>query len=284
MFNLKVENTKGQILQLSQNESLYQITNIEGLTPPNANIFTTPIVNTDGENFKSSKLEMRNLVITIKINGEVEKNRIALYQFFRTSKLCKVYYSNDSRDVYIEGYCESFEGELFSQSQEMQISIVCPNPYLKDIETIVHDFSKMVAMFTLPFSIDEQGVVLSDLQSQKITTVVNTGEIATGLLITMNALKDGIENPTIYNVETGEYLRIETTLNESDTLIINTNKGKKSVIKIVNGEKINLINFVSGSSTWLQLESGYHDFTYDADSFDYELKVLFEYNVQYEGV
>lgn len=284
MFNLKVENTKGQILQLSQNESLYQITNIEGLTPPNANIFTTPIVNTDGENFKSSKLEMRNLIITIKINGEVEKNRIALYQFFRTSKLCKVYYSNDSRDVYVEGYCESFEGELFSQSQEMQISIVCPNPYLKDIETIVHDFSKMVAMFTFPFSIDEQGVVLSDLQSQKITSVVNTGEIATGLLITMNALKDGIENPTIYNVETGEYLRIETTLNESDTLIINTNKGKKSVTKIVNGEKINLINFVSGSSTWLQLESGYHDFTYDADSFDYELKVLFEFNIQYEGV
>lgn len=284
MFNLKVENMKGQILQLSQNESVYQIINIEGLTPPNANIFTTPIVNTDGEYFKSSKLQVRNLVITLKIKGDIEKNRIALYQFFRTSKLCKVYYSNGTRDVYIEGYCESFEGELFSQSQQMQISLLCPNPYFKSVDILTHDFSKVVSGFTFPFSIDENGIVFSDLQSEKITTVVNNGEMATGILITMVAMKDGIENPTIYNVKTGEYLRVETTLNKSDVLIIDTNKGKKSITKIVNGISENAINSMSGSSTWLQLESGLHDFTYDTDSLDYELKVTFEFNVQYEGV
>lgn len=284
MFNLKVENTKGQILQLSQNESVYQIINVEGLTPPNANIFTTPIVNTDGEHFKSSKLQVRNLVITLKIKGDVEKNRIALYQFFRTSKSCKVYYSNGTRDVYIEGYCESFVGGLFSQSQQMQISLLCNNPYFKSVDILIHDFSKLVSGFTFPFSIDENGIVFSDLQSEKITTVVNNGEMATGILITMVAMKDGIENPTIYNVRTGEYLRIETTLNKSDTLIVDTNKGKKSITKIINGVSENAINSMSGSSTWLQLESGAHDFTYDADSLDYELKVTFEFNVQYEGV
>lgn len=284
MFNLNVENAKGQILKLSQNESIYQITKIDGLTPPNANIFTTAIVNTDGEHFKSSKLGMRNLVITIRVNGDVEKNRIALYQFFKTSKSCKVYYSNGTRNVYIEAYCESFTGDLFSQSQELQISLICPDPYFKSVDIIVHDFSKVISGFTFPFSIEEAGIVFSDLQTEKVTNVINNGEMATGILITMIAMKDGIENPTIYNVETGEYMRVETTLNKSDTLIINTNKGQKSITKIVNGISENAINSMSGSSTWLQLESGSHDFTYDADSFDYELKVLFEFNVQYEGV
>ena len=282
MFNLKVENAKGQILQLSQNESLYQILNIEGLTPPNASIFTSSIVNVNGEKYKSSKVEMRNIVLTLRVNGEVEKNRIALYQFFKTSKKCTLYYSNGTRDVYIDCYCEGFEGDFFTQSQELQISLICPSPFFKDVDSILYDFSKTVAMFEFPFSDDN--FVVADLQNEKVTTIVNNGEIATGLLITMVGMTDNVLNPAIYNVETGEYFRIETTLNKSDTLIINTNKGEKSVTKIVNGMKINELNNVSGTSTWLQLENGIHNFTYNTDSFDSKLKVTVEFNTLYEGV
>lgn len=284
MFNLKVENAKGQILQLSQNESKYQILNIEGLTPPNASIFTSPIVNVNGEKYKSSKVEMRNIVLTLRVNGEVEKNRIALYQFFRTSKKCTLFYSNGTRDVYIDCYCEAFEGDFFTQSQELQISLICPSPFFKDVDLILYDFSKTVAMFTFPFAIDNNGVPFSDLQSEKVTSVINNGEVATGLLFTIVAMTDEVLNPTIYNVETGEYFRVETIMNKSDTLIINTNKGEKSVTKIINGIKRNEINNVSGSSTWLQLENGIHDFTYNTDSFDSELKVTVEFNTLYEGV
>ena len=40
MFTLEIENTKGTRLELTNNEDDFQVTNIEGLNPPNANINT----------------------------------------------------------------------------------------------------------------------------------------------------------------------------------------------------------------------------------------------------
>ena len=97
MFSLEVENKQGTKLKLTQNESNYQVTKIEGLTPPKAKIVTTTVANMDGEKFKSSKLEARNLVLTIKLNGDVEANRLALYDFFENGQYCKIYYSNKNK-------------------------------------------------------------------------------------------------------------------------------------------------------------------------------------------
>ena len=38
MFTLKVENAKGAVLELTNNEKNYQVADISGLNPPNANI------------------------------------------------------------------------------------------------------------------------------------------------------------------------------------------------------------------------------------------------------
>ena len=38
MFTLKVENTRGAVLELTDNEENYQVTEVSGLNPPNANI------------------------------------------------------------------------------------------------------------------------------------------------------------------------------------------------------------------------------------------------------
>ena len=45
MFTLKVENAKGSTLELTDNEENYQVTDISGLNPPNANINTLEIKN-----------------------------------------------------------------------------------------------------------------------------------------------------------------------------------------------------------------------------------------------
>lgn len=284
MFDLTVQNKNGQILQLSQNESEYQVVSIEGLTPPNTNIITSSLVNNDGERFNTSKLEMRNLVITLKIKGDVEKNRITLYSFFKVKKPCKIYYSNGLRDVYIEGYVESFEADLFSNRQEAQISLICPDPYFKGIETILYDFTKQIANFTFPFAIDEAGIPFTKLESEKVTTLVNEGDAPTGIKFTITALDDNIISPIIYNAETNEFIRIEIELIKNDTLIINTNRGNKSVTLIRDGIITNELNSVSGASTWLQLEPGVHDFTFSADTNNIELQVSAEIETLYEGV
>lgn len=284
MFNLKIENEKKQTITLTNNESEYQITNITGLEPPKANINTTSVAMLNGEIFKSSKIESRNIVISVKVNGNVESNRQKLYSFFKSGSFCKIYFKNANRDVFIDGYCEDISADLFSNKQELQISILCPQPYLNDVEIILNDISKVKSGFTFPFSISEEGKEFASMKSNQVTQIYYKGEMQSGIIIRIVSNGDNIINPTIYNTDTGELLRVDTELNKSDELIINTNKGNKSITLIRNGVSENVINLMTGNSIWLQLENGYNNYSYGADARDDLLNVTIEYNNKYEGV
>lgn len=286
MFTLKVENKDDQILLLTQNESNYQVVDVEGLEPPKATLSTNAVAGMDGQKFKSSKLEMRNLVLTIKINGDIETNRIHLYNYFGTGKWCKIYYSNESRNVFIEGYVETIECPLFTMNQQMQISIVCPDPYFKSMQIIYADISKVFANFEFPFEIEAEGIEFSSTDMNRVTTILNNGESDTGLLITITAL-DHILNAgiTIYDVDTNEFIKLWLSVDAGDVIIINTNKGSKSVKRIRNGVETNIINYLDSGSTWLQLRTGINKFTYTTQyENDDLLKIEFKSNLLYEGV
>ena len=62
-----------KILEERNNEENYQVTDISGLNPPNANINTSNYANGDGSSFNSSKIPNREVVITVYINGDIQK-------------------------------------------------------------------------------------------------------------------------------------------------------------------------------------------------------------------
>lgn len=284
MFTLEVENQQGSKLKLTQNESKYQIINVEGLTPPAATFTTSVVANMDGERFKNSKIGIRNIVITIRLNGDVEGNRLSLYDYFDNGKYCKIHYSNGDRKVYCEGYCENCEGNFFTNSEQMQISILCLDPYWKSFNLMFVDLSQSFGNFEFPFSIDKEGIVFSNFINNREVLVINSGEIECGVIITLRAEIDNINNPVLYNVKTGESFKINTTLNLGDIVVINTNKGQKSIEKIVDGKTSNIIGSLESGSTWFQLAKGVNLFTYSADANYSKLKVFFEYRNLYKGV
>lgn len=284
MYRLDVENKQGARLQLSQNESNYQVLKVDGLLPPKANIHTTTIANMDGERFKSSNLQVRNLVLTLKIKGDIEKNRNELYRFCSVGEECKVYFKTSSRDVYAEGYVEVVEGDVFTNNETIQISIICTNPYFHNMHTIYSDLSKLFANFSFPFAIDKTGIEFSSIDVDKETEVINYGDVKTGVLITIKSNLDGITNPIIYNVITGEFFKINTTLNDGEIITINTNRSKFKITKKVGVDETNLMASVESGSTWFQLNVGVNRFTYSADSNSELLEVSFEYHNLFKGV
>lgn len=283
MFVLRIENTKGDILRLSQNEGNYQVIGVEGLTPPESEIYTAEIAGLDGSKYKSSRLEMRNIVVTVKINGDIEANRLALYKVFKIKQYCKIYYTTESRAVYAEGYVETMESDFFSNAQQMQISIVCPFPYFKSASEIVNDISKRTALFEFPFSIDEYGIEFSTLDENRIASVIYSGDVESGC--TFKLVAEGtIVNPSILNVDTGERLTLDMTLEDGDIVLINTNKGSKSVKLIQQIFESNIVKYLTPDSKWLTLEIGENRFFYDAESGENELYLYVIMNTLYEGV
>ena len=282
MYTLKVENDRGNTLELTNNPD-YTVYNIEGLNPPQATINSSVNTTTDGSSINSVRLENRNIVIYTTIDGDVEANRINLYKYFPVKKSVKLYFTNGARDVYIEGVVELIECKLFTNRQIAQISIICPKPYFKAVEQLVTMFSDVSKMFEFPFSISKAGIEVSAITTNQRRSIVNTGDIDTGVIIKLFST-GSVVNPVIYDVLKRTQLKLNFTMLASDTVIINTNVGEKSIELIRNGVTYNAMGYMAQDSTWFILEAGDNVFTYDADSGNSNLQLTFTTSILYSGV
>ena len=287
MFEAKIENSSGNVLTLTGNEPVYQVIDITGLNPPAAQINTTTIVGLDGAVFNSSKLQTRNLVLTIKINGNIEQNRLLLYSYFRTKEKCKFYYSNNTLDVSIEGYVESVECGLFTNNELAQISILCPYPYFRSLSEVIEDSSNVLKLFVFPFSINiDNPVVISNLDDSGGISVFNNSESETGAVIYIDFL-DSASSVEIKNTKTGDDFEINYSFLENDTVIINTNKGRKSITLLRNGTLSNLFSALQAGSVFFQLSPGVNNFDYlvsGSTANNQDISITFKYYNIYRGV
>ena len=287
LFSASIENSTGNVLKLTGKEPVYQVIDIQGLNPPAAQINTSTIVGLDGAVFNSSKLQTRNLVLTVKINGDVERNRLNLYSYFRTKEWCRFYYSNGSLDVSIEGYVDTVECNLFTNAEIAQISIVCPYPYFRSIYEVSQDFSNVLKKFVFPFSINiDEPVVISEIDDSGIVKIFNSSEAETGFVMYVNFL-DSASSLEIINTFTGDDFKVTYSFLENDSMIIDTNKGRKSINLIRSGAVTNLFSALQTGSIFLQLLPGINTFNYKVSGSvenNDDVRILLKYYNIFRGV
>lgn len=284
MFTLKIENANGQIFELTHNTQNYAIIGVQGLTYPPTAVNTSTGGAVDGTFHNSSRVEQRNIVIDIVINGDIETNRQQLYRIFNIKKPCTIYFSNKNRNVQIVGYVEVLDGDLFVQREQVQISIICPRPYFEDLETIYTELSQIVRMFQFPFSIETTTPIpFSEILDYPLCTVNNGGDVDAGVIMTV-AINDVVTDLKIYNVTTQQYLGFDYAFQQGDELTINTISGQMKTSLRRNGQIINILNYLSAGSTWFKLPPGGNDFTFTATEGADAITIMFATAALYGGV
>ncbi|MFB8985000.1 phage tail family protein, partial [Clostridioides difficile] len=94
-----------------------------------------------------------------------------------------------------------------------------------------------------------------------------------------------VDNPSLFNVNTREYIKINRTLEAGDLLEITTEFANKRIELVKsNYERINVFNWIDLDSEFLQLEVGDNLFRYDADVGIDNLEMSIYYNPLYLGV
>lgn len=282
MFTLAIENAKGNRLRLTQNPN-YTLVSVDGLAPVKANINTAVNANFDGSTFKSSRLQNRNIVIMLAVEGAVETNRIELYKFVKVKQEITVYVTNGTRDVFIKGYVENMQVGIFAEKQMVQISVICPNPYFSNANENHEDFSNIQGLFEFPFDIDENGISFSEIVTDAEVNVQNLGDVPTGMIIEFRAI-GAVVDPAIYNTGTGHFMKLITTMSDGDVIQIDTNKGEKGVLKISDGTVSNILNKLDPSSTWLELEPVDNIMMFTASAGAINLQCSVYHDFKYEGV
>ena len=282
MYELKVKNDKGEVLNLSTSP-MYQLYKVTGLQPPAVAINSSVNATTDGSTVNSLRAGTRNIVLYMTLNGDVEKSRIELYRYFPLKKRITVYFKNGSRDVLIEGYVEVIECNLFTNKQVAQISLLCPQPYFKAVNDLVSYFSDISALFSFPFSVGAEGVEVSSITRNVRKSIINTGDVESGLIIDLYATGTVVK-PVIYDVFKRTHLKLNFTMLAGDRIVINSNTGSKSISLVRGGVTSNIMGNMYPDSTWLTLGAGDNVFTYECDSGADNLQLTFTASVLYGGV
>lgn len=280
-MQITVTNHLGKSLLLDNLK--FPVVSMDGLTPSAAIINTSGAATADGTFFNSSYVGSRNIVLTVVPNGEAEKARIKLYEYFKPKHKVTLNFKTKYRDVYIDGYVENFEGGLYETRQSFQISILCPQPFFNDVNTQIVIQRTVVDAFSFPFSTPEGGIPLSNFESNIETSVVNKGEESTGVVIKMIA-NDTVLEPTIYNKTTRETFTIQIEMTKGDTIVIDTRRGHKTITLTNEGIEKNILNKIAKGSKWFQLVTGENILTFDTLYGANNLSIEYGLNALYGGL
>lgn len=284
MYTLKVKNAKGELYELTHSPESYYVIGITGLTPPPTVINTAVSGMVDGSFFNSSRLEQRNIVVTIVLNGDIESNRERIYKIFNLRKACTLFFSNKNRSVKINGYVEAIESDLFSIREQVQVSLICPRPYFEDVESTFYELSEIAKLFQFPFFINENNLIpFSEIQTTPSVTVFNNGDVECGVKITVN-FSDNVNTLTISNATTNEYIGINNLFPAGSELTINTKSGELSATLNYGGVEFNMLNYLTEGSTWFKLSPGANIIAYTVTSGLSAVNAVIEVVSLYGGV
>lgn len=286
MYTARIENKYGETLTLTGAEDRWQISDIDGLGPVQAGVIVTDLAGLDGARFNMSKLQTRNIVITLHLRGDVEANRLALYRFARTKELCTFYFTNGARNVYAQGYIETADVGLFERKEQMQISIICPDSYFRSVQETSAELTYYVNMFEFPFAIDyDDPVEFSEYIGFVGVPLVNNSETETGLVFKITCLQP-ISTFTITDTTTGEFMTVSHPFLEGDVITINTNMGQKSLRLLRGGVDSNIFYALDIASKFLQLAVGENLFSYSVDGGEGrgKVKIMMSFDEKYRGV
>ena len=302
MFSLQLENDSANIVNINDGVN-YLVTYASGLNPPSASIFTAKSPNRKGTKYNGSTLDERNIVLSIKLLGNIEANRNALYDWVDTEQYIKVRYQNGTKNVYCEGYVQDCSIDLFTDNEVVSVAIICPNPYWLDLQEIAVDISSITNQFTLPFAISfegveeievenpdgstattymNKGVPFSTVRESNTTTIFNGGN-ETGAKFHIKCITD-IANFVIRDdKDATKSFAINTTLERGSIVIIDTESSPKTCKAYKpDGTVENLLKYLF-NPTWFTLKKGTNIFSYQFTGYG-KAEMTISFTNKYLGV
>lgn len=301
IHSVTVTNYLGDSIELElkrPEKSGFYIKSIDGLGPGKSDINVTDISTGDGGLFNSARLQPRNIVLTLGflMKQTIEDVRQSSYKYFPIKRGVNLRIETDNRTLEIDGYVESNEPNIFSENEDTDISIICPNPYFYssgDGNTTL--FSGIEPMFKFPFSnesLTEKLIMMGSIENKSEQNIIYEGDVEIGITITIHAVGSA-SGITIYNINTREQMSINSTKLEQltgsdivngDDIIISTVQGSKSITLTREGATTNILNCLDKNSDWFVLSKGDNIFAYTAEEGAQNLQFKVENKIAYEGV
>lgn len=232
----------------------FEITDFDGFTQGDVSMSVSNLADTDGDVINAQSVNPRDVTLTLHFRDTVQPEQAKRYllRYFKLKKEVVIELNYQERISRLTGTVQSIEIPRFELGVRAQIDIHCSNPFWEDINAVVMEISNVVAMHHWPIHPTElEPIIMGTVTDAYQTTIVNDGDVAVGMVITITADRE-VSNPRIMIDRTTLFFEVTVDMEQNDELVIDTRKGQKSVR--LNGE--NVISKLVAGSTWLQLDIG----------------------------
>ena len=271
----------------------YLFEKISGIGAEDAQLVTTDSVGQDGKTLHGLYTADREITVSIHIKGDTReklyRNRLDLITLLSSSEnadgqLGRLDYTNDYGTWWIpvavkRGPQKNDRSGNYNPSVEL--IFYAPWPYWRAISPIGGRVAYMDGGLSFPLTIpQEEGVHFGSKGYSAI--IHNAGDRPTAVEI---KIKGPSVRPTIYKMETGEYIRVDQSLLEGDVLLIQTMPGERAVeITRADGTVEPAFGYLDLTSTLFQLTPGINTIEYKSDDDTKATEVEIKAYSQFGGV
>ena len=265
---LEYKAADGKTLNLFEDE-FFDLTAADGLTEIETSIATVITPTMDGDRINNVQANPRGIVLDLRIKNyiDVEIAKRHILNVIKPKQTGTLIYTQGTGKEEIvktiDGVIESIEMPRFKNGVTMQISLYCAAGFWQDMNEIILQIARNLPFhhFEVYFPVGSP-IPLGVIDQNMTQDYYNDGDTDAGMIITIIATGD-VTNPTIYR-SASEYIGIIDTLTTNDKVVIDTNRGHKTIIK--NG--VSIFSKIKPGSTFIQMQTGDNEFTIDADTGD----------------
>jgi hypothetical protein len=162
--------------------------------------------------------------------------------------------------------------------QKAIINLLCPSPFWMDAVKTSKQMSFIMGGFGFPWRLGS--TKFSERTYKRVFD--NQGDVSTPVYIEFYG---PAVNPVITNNTTGEFVRVNRTLEETDKLVIDTTFGQKKVeIVHADGSTTNAFNWIDLDSTFFQLVLGDNEIEYNSNNDSTKSRVVISFKNRFLGV
>lgn len=290
--NIKLKNVEsGNVLELDTTKTKEFVLKSADWGVVEGNHRSFQYVNQDGVTITGTSTKTRSIEIIgwIVANTEIQmtQRKFILNSFVNPKKAIDLIYDEyfirfipDTSVRYSVAYEEN--NELFCK---FKINGMAPDPLFSDKEESEIPAANMIGMFHFPLVLCNDpnppgGVVFGYKQPSLIVNVKNLGAVSAGMSIEFRA-SGFVENPTIINIATQEFFKINKTMVADEVIMINTSIGEKKMLGTLNNKTSNYFRYRDYDSSWLQLAVGDNLLRYNADSGIENLELYIRFHNKY---
>lgn len=239
-----------------------------------------------GETLQHQNVGPKTMTVKGTIAGESDALKAQMIHVLAPLAKGLLIYSDGEKELELEVYVKvSPDVGRISNGAKFSFSLYAPYPYWRKHERESQTLTGLKPKFKFPWNIsDPNPFKMSEYAAIGYVTVVNTGEAPAYWTVDFLAL-DEVTNPRIYNMATGEQVKILKTLAEGEMVSVSTEGDELTVtVTGADGSVSDGFRYLDITSIPFKLAVGENYIKTDAESNTIAMRTSIGFRPAYVGV